>query len=114
MPRQQGGDCQEDPGFHGAAFPCMIIFYGQMTENFVQWSICDELTAQVKCKNHFTENLGKNLPKNLFDRSATINLDPNGKDIAFTRIEYGLKALEYPKQLIEKAKLKLPELPKRL
>ena len=44
--------------FHGAAFPCMIIFYGQMTENFVQWSICDELTAQVKCKNHFTENLG--------------------------------------------------------
>ena len=44
--------------FHGAAFPCMIIFYGQMTENFVQWSICDELTAQVNCKNYYSEFLG--------------------------------------------------------
>ena len=44
--------------FHGAAFPCMIIFYGQMTENFVQWSICDELTAQVNCRNYYSEFLG--------------------------------------------------------
>ena len=43
--------------FHGAAFPCMIIFYGQMTENFVQWSICDEMTGQVNCKAYFNEYL---------------------------------------------------------
>ena len=41
--------------FHGAAFPCMIIFYGQMTENFVQWSICDEMTGQINCRNYFSE-----------------------------------------------------------
>ena len=40
--------------FHGAAFPCMIIFYGQMTENFVQWSICDEMTGQINCRNYFS------------------------------------------------------------
>ena len=44
--------------FHGAAFPCMIIFYGQMTENFVQWSICDEMTALVNCRNYYSNHLG--------------------------------------------------------
>ena len=41
--------------FHGAAFPCMIIFYGQMTENFVQWSICDEMVAIVNCRNYYVD-----------------------------------------------------------
>ena len=39
---------------HGAALPIMIIFYGQMTENFVQWNICDELTAVNDCFNNQT------------------------------------------------------------
>ena len=35
---------------HGAAFPTMIIFYGQMTESFVQWSKCDEMVGTVSCR----------------------------------------------------------------
>lgn len=34
---------------HGAAFPTMIIFYGSMTESFVQWNICDEMVSQIEC-----------------------------------------------------------------
>ena len=39
---------------HGAAFPTMIIFYGQMTESFVQWNICDDMIAQVHCHENAT------------------------------------------------------------
>ena len=61
---------------HGAAFPTMIIFYGQMTESFVQWSICDEMVGQVRCREHFADVL--NVP------SADVGkLDEKCKDSKF-------------------------------
>ena len=63
--------------FHGAAFPVMIVFYGQMTESFVQWSICDEMVGQVSCRTHFGDNLVGADTKRAF--STTFLLDIFGQ-----------------------------------
>ena len=44
-----------------------------------------------------------NLPKTLFDRALTINLDEEYKKLAYTRIQIGLTNLNYPTKVIKNA-----------
>ena len=60
-----------------------------------------KLTNFVPYDSEHMRHTKNNLPKSLFDRAKTLNLEQEDLELANARIETGLQALGYPQKIVE-------------